>query len=299
MNKAEYFTQHALDWMVNVREKMCRTEGCGTQASFGVAGTKTAEYCTQLALDGRINVKKRTCRTEGCGKNAAFGVEGTKTPEYCRHHALSGMVNVRDVMCKLEGCGKIPAFGVAGTKTKEYYRQHALDGMVNVRGKMCGTEGCGKQPSFGEAGTRTAEYCTQHALDGMVNVHRKVRTEDSSMISAFKVANMKTDEHCAQHNRLRRNDPNLSGKEINGAACPSGSKHQTVHTPPAQASPFSGSSRGSRKRVRYLHTGSTVLKKRAVALETTAGALTMPEIEGQKSPVKQDSSVKTEVHASL
>ena len=99
--------------------------------------------------------------------------------------------------------------------------------------------------------------------------------------------------------RERWIDTNLSGKEINGAACPSGSKHKTVHLPPAQASPSSGSSRGSRKRVRYLHTVSTVLKKRAVALESTAGALPMPEIEGQKSPVKQDSSVKTEVHVSL
>ena len=211
-------------------------------------------------------------------------------------------------MCRLEGCGKIAAFGVAGTKTSEYCRQHALDGMVNVRGTMCGTEGCGKRPSFGEAGTKMAEYCTQHALDGMVNVHRKVRTEDSSMIFAFKAADMKTNEHCAQDKILRCGiegcrgrwiDTNLSGKEINGVACPSGSKHKTVHPPPAQASPFSGSSRGSRKRVRYPHNGPTVLKKRAVALESTAGALPMPEIEGQTSPVKQDSSVKTEVHVSL
>ena len=152
------------------------------------------------------------------------------------------------------------------------------------------------------------EYCTQHALDGMVNVNRKVRTKDSSMISSFRVAGIKTDKRCVQDKRLRCGiercrarwiDTNLSGEEINGAACPSVSKHKTVHPSPAQASPFPGSSRGSRKRVRYLHNGPTVLKKRAVALESTAGALTMPEIKGRKSPVKQDSSVKTEVHVSL
>ena len=292
--------------MVNVTGKMCRTEGCGTRPSFGVEGTKTAEYCRQHALDGMINVNKRTCRTEGCGKIAAFGVEGTKTAEYCRHHTLSGMVNVRNIMCRLEGCGKIAAFGVSGTKTLKYCRQHALDGMINVRGKTCGTEGCGKQPSFGAVGTKMAEYCTQHALDGMVNVHRKVRTEDSGMISAFKVADMKMDgaqdkilgcgiEGC----RGRWIDTNLSGKEINGAACSIGSKHESVHPPPTQASPFSGSSRGSRKRVRYPPNVPTVLKKQAVALESTAGALHMPGIEGQKSPVKQDYFVKTEVHVSL
>ncbi|CAN0469189.1 unnamed protein product, partial [Ascophyllum nodosum] len=137
-------------------------------------------------------------------------------------------------------------------------------------------KGCGKRPSFGVAGTKTAEYCRQHALDGMVNVHGKVRIEDSGMISAFKVADTKTDEHCAQHNRLRSGikgcrrrwiDPNFSGKKSNGAACPSGSKQKTVHLSSTQESPFSGSSRGSCKRVRYLHNGPTAMK-RAVALES-------------------------------
>ena len=94
-------------------------------------------------------------------------------------------------------------------------------------------------------------------------------------------------------------DTNLSGKEINGAVCPIGSKHETTHPPSTQASPFSGSSRGSRKRVRYPPNMPTVLKKRAVALESTAGALTMPEIEGPKSPIKQDYFVKTDVHVSF
>ncbi|CAN0379889.1 unnamed protein product, partial [Ascophyllum nodosum] len=99
--------------------------------------------------------------------------------------------------------------------------------------------------------------------------------------------------------RRRWIDPNLSGKETNGAACPSGSKQKTVHFSSTQESPFSGSIWGSCKRVRYLRNGPTILKKRAVALESAAGALAMPEIEGEKSPVKRDSSVKTEVHVSF
>ena len=218
-------------------------------------GTKTAEYCRQHALSEMVSVRGKMRRTEGCGKQPSFGVAGTNTEEYCRQHALDGMILVRGKMCRTEGCGKIPSFGVIGTKTAEYCKQHALDGMVNVRGKMCGTEGCVKFAAFGMVGTKTAEYCIQHALDGMFNVNRKVRTKDSSMISACKVADMKTDEHCAQDKILRCGiegcrgrwiDTNLSGKEINGAAYPSGSKHETVHPPPAQASPFSGSSRGSR-----------------------------------------------------
>ena len=165
------------------------------------------------------------------------------------------MVNIKDIICKTEGCDKIAAFGVDGTKTAEYCRQHALGGLVNVKNIICSTKGCGKRALFGVTGTKTAEYCRQHALDGMmINVHRKVGIEDSGMISTFRVADMKSDKHCAQHNRLRCGikacrrrwiDPNLSGKEINGAACPSGSKYETVHPPPAQASPFSSSNRGS------------------------------------------------------
>ena len=137
----------------------------------------------------------------------------------------------------------------------------------------------------------------------MVNVHRKRRTEDSGTISAFKVADTKTDKQCAQHNRARCGvegcrtrgiGPNHSGKETIGDASPSDSKHKTVRSPTAQASPLSGGNRVSRKRVQHPQNMPTALK-RAVIPESAAGAVTMPEIEGQKSPVKQDSSVKIEV----
>ena len=87
-------------------------------------------------------------------------------------------------------------------------------------------------------------------------------------------------------------------KETIGDASPSDSKHKTVHSSTAQASPLSGGSRVPRKRVQHPHNMPTAWK-RAVTLESAAGAVTMPEIEGQKPPVKQDSSVKIEVQLSL
>ena len=56
----------------------------------------------------------------------------------------------------------------------------------------------------------------------------------------------------------------------------------------------SGGSRESRKRARYPEITSTA-SKRAVARESTGGAVTMPDIDGKKSPVKEDYSMKTEV----
>ena len=111
----------------------------------------------------------------------------------------------------------------------------------------------------------------------------------------------------SQHNRARCGvegcrrrgiGPNHSGMETIGDASPSDSKHKTVHSPTAQASPLSGGCRVSRKRVQHPHNMPTALK-RAVILESAAGAVTIPEIEGEKSPVKQDSSVKIEVQLSL
>ncbi|CAN0383960.1 unnamed protein product [Ascophyllum nodosum] len=210
------------------------------------------------------------CHTDGCGKYALFAVAGTKTVEYCTQHAPDGMVNVRSRMCSTEGCGKRAYFGVAGTKRPEYCIQHAPDGMVNVRKIKCITEGCGKEPSFGVVGSETTEYCAQHNWP-----------------------------RCGVEGCRRRGvGPNHSGKGTIGDASTSGSKHETVHSPPTQASPLSDVSFISCKQVQHPHNVPTTLK-RAVILESAAGAVTMPEIEGQKSPVKRDPSVKTEVHVSL
>ena len=225
------------------------------------------------------------------------------------------MVDVCSRKCRTESCGKIPSFGVAGTKTGEYCAQHAPDGMVNVCSRKCRTEGCGTIPSFGVAGTKTGEYCAQHAPDAMVNVcSRKYRTERCGMIPSFGVAGTKTGEYCTQHVRLQcgvEGDVSLrhSREETVCNVIPSGAKQTTVHPPPKTrqtsgvCQPSGGRqpsrvSRDSRKRVRHQEIMSTA-SKRSVAQESTAGAMTMPNMDRQKSPVKMNSSVKTEVHISF
>ncbi|CAN0451809.1 unnamed protein product [Ascophyllum nodosum] len=208
------------------------------------------------------------------------------------------MVNVRDRKCRTEGCGTIAVFGVAGTRSAEYCSQHAPDGMIDVRNRNCTTEGCSKRPSFGVAGTKTAEYCAEHAQDGMITVqNRKCKTEGSSMIAACGVVRTKTAEHYVQHNRPRCGVEgyrgrgialNHYGKEPIGDPCPSGSKHKTVFFPLVQAKPLSGGSRGSRKQVRDINIAPT-------ASEAVANS----EMNGLKSAVEGDSSVKTEVQVSF
>ena len=151
-------------------------------------------------------------------------------------------------MCELQGCGKIPSFGVAGTKMAEYCTQHAPNGMVNVMKKMCRFQGCGKIRAFGVAGTQMVEFCVKHAPYRMVNVYRR-----------------------------RVINPNNSGKKAIGDSSPSGSKHKTANSPPAQANPLSGGSRGSRKRIGSQHIMPTALK-RSVVPEAAAGEVTMNRV---------------------
>ena len=230
-----------------------------------MAGTKTAEYCVQHAPDGMVNVDSRKCRTEGCRKQPSFGVAGTKTTEYCAQHAPDGMVNVCSRKSRTEGCGKRPLFRVAGMKTAEYCAQHASD----ICSRKFRTGGCGKKPSFGVAATQTAEYCAQHA-----RIQRGV-----------------------EGYREREVGPHHSGKETISDVITSGAKHVTVLLPPTKTSHPSGVSRDSRKRVRHPEITSTT-SKRAVTRESTAGAVTMPDIDRRKSPARQNSCVKTELQLS-
>ena len=84
----EYFSQHTPDGIVDVKNRKCRTKGCGKRPSFGVAGTKIAEYCAQHASDGMVDLKSRKkCGAEGCGGTSSFGVANTTTVKYCVQHA--------------------------------------------------------------------------------------------------------------------------------------------------------------------------------------------------------------------
>ena len=293
MKRAEYCKEHAPEGMVDVKSGRCKKESCGKQPSFGVPGTKTAEYCAQHAPEGMVNASRKRCGTEGCGKQPSFGFLGTKTTQYCAQHAPEAMVDVRSKRCKNGSCGKFSTFGVSGTKTKEYCAQHALDGMVSINSRNYRTDVYGKRPLF-----------AQPAPDVYI---RKCTTGDCDQKPSFGVAGTKTAEYCAQHARIQRGvegyrerefGPRHSGKETIGNVIPSGAKGTTVHPPPNKKSHPSGVSRDSCKRVRHPEITSTT-SKRDVTQQSTAGAVTMPDIDGQQSPVRRNSGVKMEVQLSL
>ena len=227
---------------------------------------------------------------------------GTTAAEFCAQHALDEMVDVNSKKCRVDDCDKIPSFGVAGTKIVRYCAQQALDGMVNVKRKQCRIEGCRKQPSFGVASTKTAKYCAQHAPVGMVHVKsRKYRTKGCGKHPSFGVADANPAKHCTQHARLqcgvegcreREVGPHHSGEESIDNVIQSDGKKTVVHPPT-----LSDGRRSSRKRVRHPEFLSTASKRDVARMST--GAVTMPNIDGEKSTVNRDSSVKTEVQVFL
>ncbi|CAM9595289.1 unnamed protein product [Ascophyllum nodosum] len=179
------------------------------------------------------------------------------------------MVNVWSRTCRTEGCNKESSFGVAGTKKGEYCAQHAPDGMVNVKNRKCPTEGCGKRPSFRGVNAKTVEYCAQHARL----------------------------QYGVEGYREREVGLHHSGKETIGDVIPSCAKHTTIHSPPKR-SQQSGVFWDSRKRVRYPESTSTG-SKRVAAREPSAEAVAMPDIDGERSTVKRNYSVKVEVQLSF
>ena len=166
----------------------------------------------------------------------------------------------------------------------EYCAQYAPDRMVDVKPRKRKAEGWGKRPSFGVAGTTTVEYCAQYAPDGIVDVKPRNPRSQSQVRQQWSTP----------HSTLRTGWSTWYAKRKSLVTYPSGATVTTFQPPPTHASPPSDASRGSRKRVRRPENTCTY-SKRVVARQSTGGAVTMPDIDGQKSPVRRDYSVKTEV----
>ena len=77
----EYCTQHAPEGTVDVKNRKGRTEGCGKQPSFGVAGTKEVEHGAPFAPKGMADACSRNGSTGSDGNKLSFGLVNTRTVE--------------------------------------------------------------------------------------------------------------------------------------------------------------------------------------------------------------------------
>ena len=216
--------------------RKCSENGCQTQPSFGLPGTKIGIYCSRHAKDGYVDVRNKKCSEEGCSIKPNYGPVGGK-PTHCATHKRSGYINLTSRICKEEGCVKQPSYGAPGTKNAIYCSTHARNGHVDVRSKRCSEEGCyigpcygpvgGKpthcathkkaghvpnkkcsengcqtRPMFGLPGTKTGIYCLKHTKYGYVNVvSKKCLEEGCETQPRFGLPGTKIGIYCSKHSK--------------------------------------------------------------------------------------------------
>jgi len=175
---------------INKSNRLCSTEGCFTNASYGLEGGK-ARFCIEHCDTGMVDLISNKC--ESCTVQACFGFEGGK-PRFCIAHSEPGMVNLRNAKC--ERCDKTPCFGLEGQKAR-FCVDHMETGMVNVKCVKC--EKCGRQPSFGFEGQK-ARFCVNHCEVGMINV-KCVKCEKCDRQPSYGTPSLHPN-HCSSHKVL-------------------------------------------------------------------------------------------------
>eukprot|EP01084_Bolivina_argentea_P235530 396304_1 len=153
------------------KTRLCESEGCSMEASFGYDGKRKRKYCSTHRLPGMINVKHKRCTYKDCMRQPSYGMEGEKA-SYCSNHKSAGMVNLVRRRCSFVGCSRLPSFGLEGEKPK-FCVAHKEPDMVDVANRRCETLGCNRHPSYAMKGDRIRRFCSDHKTDAMINVKKR------------------------------------------------------------------------------------------------------------------------------
>lgn len=196
-----YCRKHAKPHMVNVKEKLCISDGCLTQASFNMDGEKKGIYCAKHKKDEMVDVKSKRCAEPGCKHTRPrFNYPEEEYGKYCKDHQKEGMEDVVKKRCKFDGCKKQPSFNFPGKKGGIYCSQHAEDEMINVVTKRCDEYGCDKYACYNYKGKKGAIKCPEHAVKGMANICQPVcQVDDCCLEAGYKNEGDKKWTHCYLH----------------------------------------------------------------------------------------------------
>jgi len=185
---------------IYIDKKDC-PEGCQTQPSFGIPGTKIGVYCQHHAIDGYVNIKMKYCpfcEQDGIYKVGIFGTRGEKI-RYCRRHKQPFHIDLSHPMCIV--CGLVrPSYGAKGSRKLTYcyaHRENKDDkNLVSDRCIICSTVA-----TYGIKGEKKALYCTSHK-DPKIHVdvkHRMCMFEDCGLRPSFGLEEDKIALFCSGH----------------------------------------------------------------------------------------------------
>jgi len=125
------------------KQKECEENGCTTQPSFNISGSKSGLYCFQHKSEGMVDVVTKKCGFDDeCSTKPYFNIIGSKSGLYCYKHKTEGMVDVLTKKCEFNGCTIQPIFNIPGSKRGKYCVKHKTAGMVDVINNICKTDLC-------------------------------------------------------------------------------------------------------------------------------------------------------------
>src|SRR6478609_8201241 len=158
---------HKAPEMIDLKNRKCEHPGCTTRATCASTenGNKTAHYCSLHKKDGMSDVINKKCANEDCTTRPTFGLKGGKAL-YCVKHriALSGK------MCQFKGCQIRATFGLEKERKERFCFAHKTDGMIDIFRQKCAFKGCNTHPCFSTCADDLLRYCSKHKSADMVDV---------------------------------------------------------------------------------------------------------------------------------
>ena len=151
----------------------CIYKDCKTRPNFNFEGELKGLYCKDHALDNMIDIKNKKCIYPLCKTRPNFNFEGELKKLYCKDHALDNMIDIKSKKCIYPLCKTQPSFNLEGELKALYCKTHALDNMIDIKNKKCIYPLCKTIPSFNFEGKLNALYCKDHSLDNMIDIKHK------------------------------------------------------------------------------------------------------------------------------
>lgn len=200
--KALYCGEHALNGMLNIKNKKCKYENCNVYPSFNYNGEKNGIYCSTHRLDNMINVKDKICKYPNCKIQSTFNFETEKSPMYCYTHKINNMIDVkhRSRLCIYDNCKKKSYYNYENEMKPMYCSIHKLDGMINLNDPNCIYPNCKIKPLYNNENEKKAIYCFIHKLENMIDVkHRTCIYQNCKTRANFNFQGEKSPLYCNIH----------------------------------------------------------------------------------------------------
>ena len=93
------------------KTQKCKEEGCKTQPTYGLPGSKKREYCAKHGMDrdGYEDIARKRCEYPGCKTRANYGKLFT-TVSHCFIHKTKNMYRTIHPKCEFPLCKSRPFY---------------------------------------------------------------------------------------------------------------------------------------------------------------------------------------------